>query len=228
MKVVSRPVSSAQATVHDHLLDRIRRQQRQPFARPVGAAARQAWETLHSAWDGCQPLVLDAACGTGVSTYRLAARHEDAFVLGVDQSVARLGRACAEKRERHPRVLLLRADLIDFWRLLRSEGVRLARHYLLYPNPWPKIGHLGRRWHGHPVFPDLLALGGVLECRSNWPLYVEEHVLAVRTLTGRCPAHGLLPPVTTDEGALSPFEAKYAASGHPLAYSRVDLADWQP
>ena len=50
----------------------------------------------------------------------------------------------------------------------------LARHYVLYPNPWPKIGHLARRWHGHAVFPDLLALGGVFECRSNWRIYIEK------------------------------------------------------
>ena len=57
--------------------------------------------------------------------------------------------------------VLIRADLVDFWRLLADNGVRLARHYNLYPNPWPKIGHLARRWHGHPVFPALLELGGV-------------------------------------------------------------------
>lgn len=48
----------------------------------------------------------------------------------------------------------------------------------------PKIGHLSRRWHGHPVFPAMLELGGVLECRSNWKIYVlNEFCFAVERLT---------------------------------------------
>jgi hypothetical protein len=50
-------------------------------------------------------------------------------------------------------MVFVRADLVDYWRLLAEAGIGLARHYILYPNPWPKIGHLARRWHAHPVFP---------------------------------------------------------------------------
>ena len=97
-------------------------------------------------------------------------------------------------------------------RLLRDAQIRLARHYLLYPNPWPKIGHLARRWHGHPVFPDLPELGGRLECRSNWRIYVEEFCFALNRLT-QC--HAACEPYAPDV-ALTPFERKYMASGHPL------------
>jgi hypothetical protein len=62
-----------------------------------------------------------------------------------------------------PNVGFSHTDLVDYWRLMRKAYVRPARHYLFYPNPWPKIGHLPRRWHGHPVFPALLALGGPLQ-----------------------------------------------------------------
>ena len=64
-------------------------------------------------------------------------------------------------------VFFVRADLVDFWRLLAADGVRLARHHL-YPNPWPKIGQVARRWPGrrlshrrrsrrHPGVPQQLA-----------------------------------------------------------------------
>ena len=115
--------------------------------------------------------------------------------------------------------LLVRADLVDFWRLLAESGIRLARHYVLYPNPWPKIGHLSRRWHGHPVFPSMLQLGGVLECRSNWHIYIDELCFAIEYLTQRPAVCEPFAP----ECALTPFERKYLHSGHPLYRTRVVL-----
>jgi tRNA (guanine-N7-)-methyltransferase len=113
----------------------------------------------------------------------------------------------------------VRADLVDFWRLLAEQQVRLARHYLFYPNPWPKIGHLSRRWHGHAVFPVLPALGGIIECRSNWPIYIEEFAFALGRVLGReVPAEVFVP----DE-PVSPFERKYRDSGQQLYRCVVDL-----
>lgn len=116
--------------------------------------------------------------------------------------------------------LLLRADLVDFWRLARAADWRLARHYLLYPNPYPKSAHLKKRWHGHPVFPALLALGGELELRSNWSIYVEEFALAVALLRGR---EGEISPHVPNDGFLTPFEQKYFESGQRLWRYRIDL-----
>jgi tRNA (guanine-N7-)-methyltransferase len=115
--------------------------------------------------------------------------------------------------------VLLRADLVDFWRLLAADGVQLDRHYLLYPNPWPKIGHLSRRWHGHPVYPAMLELGGILECRSNWPIYIDEFCFAVSRLTQRETARASFVPETP----LTPFERKYQNSGHALFRMSVVL-----
>jgi tRNA G46 methylase TrmB len=155
--------------------------------------------------------VLDSGCGTGASTRRLAALHPGCVVIGVDRSAHRLARGAGQNfplREGH--CLWLRAELGTFWRLAREAGWRLRHHYLLYPNPWPKPGHLGRRWHAHPAFSDLLALGGRLEMRCNWRVYAEEFAHAAVWLTGQ--------PVAVEElgggDPLSPFEAKYSVSGH--------------
>jgi len=164
-----------------------------------------------------RPLVLDSGCGTGASTRHLAAAFPDALVIGVDKSAARLARTGAVQFPfRDGNAVWLRADLATFWRLARNAGWRLLRHYLLYPNPWPKPGHLQRRWHGHPVFSDLLALGGRLELRTNWSVYAAEFAWAATVLTGQALTPGAVPPGE----ALSPFERKYRASGHAL-YSVV-------
>jgi tRNA G46 methylase TrmB len=56
--------------------------------------------------------------------------------------------------------MLLRAELSDFFTLVAYESDWVVHsHYLLYPNPYPKGKHLKRRWHGHPIFPVMLAIG---------------------------------------------------------------------
>ena len=108
---------------------------------------------------------------------------------------------------------------VDYWRLLAEHRVRLSRHFLLYPNPWPKIGHLSRRWHGHAVFPVLPVLGGIIECRSNWQIYVEEFAFALGRVLGReVPWASFI----ADE-PVSPFERKYRDSGQALYRCVVDL-----
>jgi tRNA (guanine-N7-)-methyltransferase len=102
---------------------------------------------------------------------------------------------------------------------MADAGIKLARHYILYPNPWPKIGHVSRRWHAHPVFPFVPRLGGRLECRSNWNIYVEEFAVALGLLTGR----ELSPESFEAPSPLTPFERKYRDSGQTLYRCVVDL-----
>jgi len=143
--------------------------------------------------------------------------YPEHFVFGVDQSVDRISRGRPLPMPQN--ALLIRADLVDFWRLLAGNGIRLARHYNLYPNPWPKIGHLARRWQGHAVFPVWRELGGELECRSNWRIYIEEMAQALTLLTGQPVA---AEPWQTDD-PMTPFEKKYLASGHELWRCRASL-----
>lgn len=217
----SRAIVSAQSGIHPDLADLVRRHLAHPFRKPILDYNRQAFAAALAAWHGWRegaPLVLDSGCGVGWSTLRLAEQFPDCFVLGVDQSLDRLQRG--KPRPLPANAAFVRADLVDFWRLLENVGVHLAQHYLLYPNPWPKIGHLARRWHGHPVFPSLLALGGQLECRSNWEIYVAELAEAISLATGKAPNVARFDP----EGEpLTPFEGKYHTSGQALYRLAIDL-----
>ncbi|MCB1959853.1 MAG: methyltransferase domain-containing protein [Rhodocyclaceae bacterium] len=216
----SRIPNSAQHGVHELLVSQVLKHRDAPFRKPYADYNRAALVAALAGWDGVAPLILDAGCGVGHSTIALARAHPDHWVIGVDQSADRLNR-----RKPYPEALLptnmalVRADLVDFWRLLFDAGHRLARHYILYPNPWPKIGHLGRRWPAHPVFPFIPRLGGVLECRTNWQVYIAEYVCALSLLTGREIAwEGFEATVP-----LTPFERKYRDSGQPLYRAVVDL-----
>ena len=205
----SSPVSSPQTRPHERLPALLQRHRakawRAPLAQHNVLAIEQLEQRLRCA---NRPLILDSFCGTGHSTAELARRHPGHLLIGIDKSGHRL--------QRHPggntdNYLLLQADCEAIWQHLVERAVRVDYHYLLYPNPWPKPGHLQRRIHGHPAFPRLLQLGGRVELRSNWQLYVEEFGLALQL----CGIPGLVrriephPPITL-------FERKYHDSGHQL------------
>jgi tRNA (guanine-N7-)-methyltransferase len=216
----SRFISSAQDAPHRDLEALVRRHLAHPFRKPVADYNRAAFAEAMNAWvqfGRTAPLILDAGCGVGWSTLNIAQSFPDHFVVGVDQSIDRLARG--KPMEMPANAVLIRADLVDFWRLLAENGVRLARHYNLYPNPWPKIGHLARRWQGHAVFPVWRELGGEVECRSNWRIYVEEMAQALSLLSGQSV---VAEPWQTDS-PMTPFEKKYLASGHELWRCRVSL-----
>ena len=216
----SRIPASAQADVHAQLLRRVERHLAEPFRKPYADYNRAAFAASLEAWDREAPLILDAGCGVGHSTIQLARSFPDHWVVGVDQSEDRLLR-----RKPYPDALLptnmvfVRADLVDYWRLCCDAGLKLARHYILYPNPWPKIGHLARRWHAHPVFPFIVRLGGVLECRCNWKIYVDEFACALSRASG-------FDTVAEEFDAavpLTPFERTYRDSGQTLYRVICDL-----
>ncbi|TAH44887.1 MAG: methyltransferase domain-containing protein [Betaproteobacteria bacterium] len=216
----SRIPESAQQGIHDNLARIVGRHLAEPFRKPIADYNRAALQASLAGWDGHAPFIVDAGCGVGHSTIQLARANPDHWVIGVDQSQDRL-----QRRKPYPEALLpknmvfVRADLVDYWRLVDEAGLRLARHYILYPNPWPKIGHLARRWHAHPVFPWIPRLGGRLECRSNWRVYIEEMAFALALALGR--------DVTWETfeatAPLTPFERKYRDSGQILYRVVVDL-----
>lgn len=216
----SRFIVSAQDGPHRDLDALVRRHMAHPFRKPIADYNREAFAAAMAAWAAFgrdKPLILDAGCGVGWSTLNIAASHADHFVIGVDQSIDRLSRG--KPVELPANAVLIRADLVDFWRLLAENGIRLARHYNLYPNPWPKIGHLARRWQGHAVFPVWRELGGEVECRSNWHIYIEEMALALSLLSGQ----SVLAERFATEQPMTPFEKKYLASGHELWRCRIDF-----
>lgn len=218
MQKTSRHISSNQPDCHPDLESTVEKHIRHEFQRPILSHNKKAFAVADDIYQQhSDNFILDSGCGVGESTYHIAKNNPDAFVLGIDQSEHRL----ALNNDWHlpSNALLLRADLIDFWRLAVASNWKLTEHYLLYPNPWPKKKHLARRWHGHPVFPAVLKLGGRLELRSNWAIYVEEFSRAVnKSLALKTEIEQWNP-----ESFITPFERKYAAGDQGLFRLVVDL-----
>ena len=207
----------------------------QPIARHTAEVFDVLTKSLPS---DCGDLILDSGCGTGRSSLLLGHEFPACTVIGVDRSMDRLS------KKQHPlntnftivenqqvfvhqvasNVWLVRAELVGFWRLLlqneNKQKYNVSRHYLLYPNPYPKPKRVRSRWYAHPAFPLLLRLATEKTIvRSNWDLYLQEFGTAAKTFAAQQneflhvdPVHVIEPHATT---ALTNFEKKYWSVGEP-------------
>ncbi len=210
----SKEVTSNQDGIHSDLEKQVTRYAASAYLRPVAEHTQRAFEMAMEFTNRfSKPLVLDSGCGTGDSSLSLARKFPDHPVLGIDKSEIRL----LKKNEIPENVLLLRAELLDFWRLLVENHIPVHFHALYYPNPWPKQSHLGRRFHAHPVFPVLLRVSPRLEMRTNWEIYAREFAAAAEIA-----ARLLHLPSEISFSRYEPeipetaFEKKYLESGHFL------------
>ena len=205
-------VTSNQNGIHPNLAATVTKHLRHRFQKPYAQHNIDAFNAANT-WLARRPnpLILDSFCGTGESSRQLARQFPNALVIGVDKSAARLQRHQTAPHQGLDNYLLVRADVDDFWRLAVEAKWRLQRHFLLYPNPWPKSAQLQYRVHGSAVFAALIQLGGRVTLRSNWRLYVEEFAAAL-SIAGKeadtTPYH--------PEVAITAFERKYHLAGQPL------------
>lgn len=204
----SKAIVSNQQGIHDNLEAIVQKHLSHDFKKPFNQHTLDAFADANKRVQAHKgPIILDACCGVGQSTRILAKRNPDALVIGVDKSANRLTRQIDDNWQ-VDNYLLVRADLNDFFRLVVEHQWPVTEHFILYPNPWPKSKHIGRRWHGAAVFPYIVKIGQQITLRSNWQLYLEEFAFAAELA---CKQTQLT--TVNDSESLTPFEAKYHASG---------------
>lgn len=218
----SRPVYSSEQEPHAELELIVRKHLQSSYQQPLLAVSETIFANIQRIIEqDRKPLILDSGCGTGYSSQYLASQFADHWVIGIDKSIHRLRQWLQDDTViQQGNLIMVHADVVDIWRLAVQQRWKLARHYLLYPNPWPKKKHVKRRWYAHPVLPDLLALGGRLECRSNWPHYISEFSRAL-SFSG---CHQTETCDVANDDNISLFEKKYRASGHDLKQLVCDLS----
>ena len=161
-------------------------------------------------------VIFDTGCGIGESSFKLAEKYQDKIVLGVDKSVSRIERKNAFKSSVPNNLVLLQADLQDVWPALyemqNDDVLEVVKQYILYPNPWPKLKGVKRRWYANPMLSFILELSSNIEIRSNWKRYLEDFALVAGHIGNRDCELQEFTPVEY----LTPFEKKYSLSGQPL------------
>ena len=214
MTHTSRVISSNQTGVHDELDNIINKHLSNPYKKPYRPFSEDIFHQINEIQKKKNlPIILDSGCGTGESTDRLADTNQDALIIGIDKSEKRLDKFLDTQSIYHKdNLILARADVVDIWRLAMKANWIIKKHYLFYPNPWPKKDQLKRRWHGHPVFSDMISLCDQIELRTNWKIYAEEFKQALEIVTNKAI---FMDKINTDN-FISPFEKKYYESGHEL------------
>ena len=214
MKALSKSVVASSLIKTEDLLKIAQRYSTESYKRPIENEA--ALKEKISKFCQKRNLILDAGCGVGESSFHLANSHPDCAVLGVDKSLSRVERKNHFKRDMPENLLLMQADMQDIWPLLvkmKNAGeIRLEKQYILYPNPWPKLKGVKRRWYANPMIAFILELGGQIEARSNWPVYLEDFQKVFHHLTQGESSFGEFIP----SEYISPFERKYHQSGQKL------------
>lgn len=214
--------------------------------KPIAAHTRAAFADIKDFIDPSKKIVLDSGCGTARSTLLLGELHPEKQVIGVDRSFVRLNKntrlandhvqVSIEEESLRPfqavssNVILVRAELADFWRCCIQEGWHISHHYLLYPNPYPTKARIKQRWYGHPAFPLILQLGGEIMVRSNWEGFLQEFAKSVEYAneywSESCHANNYASPYLEDakigpterinkSRAWTNFEKKYDDIGEP-------------
>lgn len=234
----SRRITTNQEGVHEQVAPLVKKYLSTKSQRPIQAHTQEAFEQV-AAWlgDGTNKIILDSCCGIGESTAILAKRFPGHRVVGIDKSAQRIGKHQhhfpSHPDEKHSLLItqdnycVVRADVNDFWRLANAQQWRPEYHFLLYPNPYPKASQVQKRWYASAAIKDLLLLGGKLEVRSNWQLYLEDFKAALE-IAG---SDAELVPVD-DSPAMTPFERKYSLSGQTCwrlisDLSTLNAQSWQ-
>ena len=174
-------------------------------------------------------VILDSGCGTGESTIHIARRFPNIPVIGIDKSGMRLNKAgnpVQTAGEDVPRnAFWIRAELLDFWRLaldrVKAGEWVIPYHAVYYPNPWPKQSEATRRFHMHPIFPTLLALGQTTELRTNWEIYAREFAEAAR-IVYECTASSAHAQITCE-----PFEPIAPETAFERKYKEARQTLWR-
>lgn len=215
----SKAIVTNQDGLHEKLDEVVKKHLTHPFQKPYQQHTVQAFAKMDAYVQRFlidnpdSEIILDACCGVGQSTRMLAEQNPQALVIGVDKSAHRINKNIEgfslDTGYQAQNYHLVRADLNDFYRMVKAANWPVSKHYILYPNPWPKSKHLQRRWHGSAVFPQMTSIGKTLILRSNWRLYLEEFQQAAKQVN----LQGSINELSLNEQPLTPFEAKYQASG---------------
>ena len=218
----ARAVTTNQPDIYDKLEEVVRKYASTEYLRPIADHTRIAFAEAEKFVEGFykgsgSEVILDSGCGTGESTLNIALANPGIPVIGIDKSVARLTKAGAAPQN----AFLVRAELLDFWRLalekVKAGQWHIPYHALYYPNPWPKQSEATRRFHLHPIFPTLLQLGDVIELRTNWEIYAREFAEAARVATQvATPDRTIACEAFEPERPITAFERKYKEARQQL------------
>jgi tRNA (guanine-N7-)-methyltransferase len=166
-----------------------------------------------------QPLEIDLGCGKGSFLFWAAQTQPQRNFVGVDRLLRRLRRVDRKAvRAGLQNVHLLRIEssyLIS--KLIPDHSV--STYHVLFPDPWPKRRHHGRRLISASFLADVrrtLADGGNINCATDH----EEYFVWIQREFQKDGGFVKAEPVSLPEEARTDFERKFVAAGRHVYRGR--------
>lgn len=160
------------------------------------------------------PVALDLGVGDGAATRAWAAARPELLVVAIELHHPGLAKLLAElERDGPPNVRVAEADAVAV--VVACELGSLAAVRLLFPDPWPKRRHVGRRMVDRAfvvAVADALEEGGELHVATDWDDYAEHARTMVASEDRLVPlpsARAIPRPTTT-------YEARGLAAGRQI------------
>jgi len=167
------------------------------------------------------PFEVDIGSGEGTFILTMAERHPERNFLGIERLLGRIRKTCrAAARRTLPNVRMLRLEIAYALRyVLPLESVSVA--HVLFPDPWPKRYHHGRRLIQDGFMEALhgiLVAGGELRIKTD----DEPYFLWMEKVLGRAKGYERLDwPEDLDDYPTTDFEARFVAQGLPIYRARL-------
>ena len=106
---------------------------------------REVTAILETMVEAHPTITLELGCGHGHFLTAYAGVHTEEYCLGIDRQGNRITRSLRKQGHADlPNLRFVRAEVRQFLDCL-PRGMRLARIFVLFPDPWPKRRHLKNR-----------------------------------------------------------------------------------
>ncbi|MFD1673250.1 tRNA (guanosine(46)-N7)-methyltransferase TrmB [Alicyclobacillus fodiniaquatilis] len=177
-----------------------------------------------------RPIYLEVGCGKGGFIAQMAARHKDAFFIGVDKVSIVIAKAAAKAIEHElDNVLFINGDIEEI--AAKLSGKQVERIFLNFSDPWPRRrNHIRRLTAPQKLecYETLLAPGGVIEQKTDNSELFEWSVTAFQAAGWQLMrVERGFAPGEPDDGSISSqfvqteYEQKFRAQGIPINYLRA-------
>lgn len=138
---------------------------------------------LDAAFGRAAPRLLDIGAGNGAASRAWALDHPGHDVVAVELHQPGILRLVQDLEADGPAsVRTVEVDVLDL--LAGAEPGALTHVRVLFPDPWPKRRHVGRRLVDPPfvrLVTDLLPVGGTLHVATDWADYAAQADASLRT-----------------------------------------------
>jgi len=159
-----------------------------------------------------RPIEIDLGCGKGAFLFWAACTQPQRNFVGVDRLLRRLRRV--DRKAVHAGLQNLRLLRIESTYLISKliPDCSVSTYHVLFPDPWPKRRHHGRRLICAPFLADLrrtLTMGGIVNCATDH----EEYFVWIQREFQKDGGFIQGQPASLPEEAWTDFERKFVAAG---------------